>query len=182
MAEFWPLPLSSHGPWPDHDETPQATAASRMEAGTSAVANVVGLGAALEMHLRLGPQARAHVARLAGALKRGAAAIPGVRVATPMEAACSTGLTTLTFDGLGREGLMALVYDLYATHGINVKFQYLQTMYSRASRADPDAVGMRISVAFFNTEAEVAKLLAALRLEVEQLALVLDVTTAGAGR
>jgi hypothetical protein len=51
-----------------------------------------------------------------------------VRVLTPMDAAHSTGLTTLAFEGLKREGLMELVYELYSKHKINVKFQYLETM------------------------------------------------------
>ena len=59
------------------------------------------------------------------------------------------------------------MYDLYSKHRINVKFQYLETKYSRESSASAAAIGMRVSVAYFNTEAEVRLLLDALRAELK---------------
>ena len=81
---------------------------------------------------------------------------------TPMDGVHSTGLTTLSFDGFDRDQLQSLVYDLYAKHNVIVKFQYLDTMYDETSSADPDRVGMRVSVAYFNTKEEIASLLTAL--------------------
>ena len=49
--------------------------------------------------------------------------------------------------------------------------RYLETMYSQSSTAHKDHVGMRISLAFFNTMAEVETLLAALATELSQLEL-----------
>jgi len=77
-------------------------------AGTSNVSSLVGLGAALQLWLRIAPSARAHVTRLATLLKQGALAIDGVSVVTPMDPEHSTGLTTLAFPALDREGLMTL--------------------------------------------------------------------------
>ena len=57
------------------------------------------------------------------------------------------------------------MYDLYAKHKINVKFQYLETKYNSESSASAAAIGMRVSVAYFNTEVEVRLLLDALRAE-----------------
>ena len=48
-----------------------------------------------------------------------------------------------------------------------MKFQYLETKYSRESSASAAAIGMRVSVAYFNTEAEVRLLLDALRAELK---------------
>ena len=145
--------------------------------------------------------------------------MPGVRVLTPMDAAHSTGLTTLSFDGMTRETLMELVYTLYTQHKINVKFQYLETMYSHSSTARRDhvgmfaclraglsaclrvglptpptprllltiveslsvqQVGMRISLACFNTMAEVEMLLTALGTELSAIALTSKAATAPA--
>jgi selenocysteine lyase/cysteine desulfurase len=70
-----------------------------------------------------GAAARKHVIELANRLKTAAVTISGIRVLTPMDPAHSTGLTTLSFDGMTRENLMELVYNLYTKHNINVKFQ-----------------------------------------------------------
>jgi selenocysteine lyase/cysteine desulfurase len=123
MEEFWPYPRNHHAPWPDHEPAPNSTAASRVEVGTNCVANVVGLGEALKLWSQNGAAAREHVVGLANRLKTAAATMSGVRVLTPMDATHSTGLTTLSFDGMARENLMELVYNLYTKHNINVKFQ-----------------------------------------------------------
>ena len=123
MEDFWPYPRNHHAPWPDHEPTLNSTAASRVEVGTSCVANVVGLGEALKLWRQNGAAARRHVIGLADRLKTAAATISGVHVLTPMDAAHSTGLTTLSFPGMARENLMELVYNLYTKHNINVKFQ-----------------------------------------------------------
>lgn len=123
MENFWPYPRNHHAPWPDHEPTANRTAASRVEVGTSCVANVVGLGEALKFWSQNGAAARKHVIELANRLKTAAVTISGIRVLTPMDPAHSTGLTTLSFDGMTRENLMELVYNLYTKHNINVKFQ-----------------------------------------------------------
>ena len=123
MDEFWPYPRNHHAPWPDHEPNANDTAASRVEVGTSCVANLVGLGAALKFWNSNASAAREHVIGIATRLKTAATMISGVRVLTPMDAAHSTGLTTLGFDGLTREKVMELVYNLYTNHKINVKFQ-----------------------------------------------------------
>ena len=58
-----------------------ADAACGAFVGTSNVSSLVGLGAALQLWLRIAPSARAHVTRLATLLKQGALAIDGVRCA-----------------------------------------------------------------------------------------------------
>jgi len=69
-------PRSHHGPWPDHSPTPNDTVPSRLEVGTSCVANLVGLGEALKLWNVHGASAREHVIGLADRLKTGATAIP----------------------------------------------------------------------------------------------------------
>ena len=54
------------------------------------MSSLVGLGAALQLWLRIAPSARAHVTRLATLLKQGALAIDGVSVVTPMDPEHST--------------------------------------------------------------------------------------------
>ena len=77
LPEFHPYPLSHHGPWPDHEPTPNETVASRLEVGTPNVASLVGLGAALKLWNTIGSEARSHVTALATRLKEGAVSIPG---------------------------------------------------------------------------------------------------------
>ena len=48
--------------------------------------------------------------------------------------------------------------------------RYLETMYNRSSTASRDHVGMRISLAFFNTMSEVETLLDALATELSAFA------------
>ena len=102
----------------------------------------------------------ARVAGLSRTLRDGASRIGGVDVLTPTQPGRSAGITTLTFDGHSAEDLQQLVARIYERHNVLVKFQWL------TAPMDPERTGMRISVASFNDEEEIGRLLDALRDEV----------------
>ena len=100
---------------------------------------------------------RDHVAGLSRTLREAMIDTPGVNVLTPMEPGKSAGVTTLTFDGYSDEDLQGLVAWLDSEKNILVKAQWLSAPL-RIGHS-----GMRISVAGFNTEEEIAHLVDSLR-------------------
>ena len=82
---------------------------------------------------------------------------PGVNVITPMEPGKSAGVTTLAFDGYAEEEMQGLVQWLNDERSILVKAQWL------TAPLQLDKIGMRISVAGFNTDEEVQHLIDSIR-------------------
>jgi cysteine desulfurase / selenocysteine lyase len=73
----------------------------KFEAGTPPVAEIVGLGAAVDYLTGLGMEnVRAHERALTAYMLEGLAAVPGLRVAGPPEAAARGGLASFTIDGI----------------------------------------------------------------------------------
>ncbi len=162
LADFMPDPLPDRGPWSMPDApVPAPTAHDRAEGGTHNAAMAIGLGRAVEIIDELGTDAiAARVAGLSRTLREEASRIGGVEVLTPTEPGRSAGITTLTFDGHSAEDLQRLVARVYERHNAVVKFQWL------TAPLDLERTGMRISVAAFNDEEEVGRLIDALRAEV----------------
>lgn len=151
---FRPNFIPDRSPWSlAGAPTPQPTARSRTEIGTYNHALVVGLGRAVEVAEGVGLDViQARIAQLTDRLRRQVADIDRVRIITPLEKGKFAGITSLMFDGFRKEEMDDLVARLHSRHKTVVKAQWL------TAPPDPVKVAMRISVAAFNTEAEVDRL------------------------
>ncbi len=134
------------------------TARSRAEFGTYNHPLVIGLGQAVKTLMSVGLDTiQDHVAGLSKTLREAMLDTPGVNVITPLEPGKSAGVTTLTFDGYTEEDMQGLVKWLNEERSILVKAQWL------TAPLQLDKIGMRISVAGFNTEEEVQHLIGSIR-------------------
>jgi L-cysteine/cystine lyase len=152
---FRPNYIPDRSPWalPD-DPTPAPTARSRTEIGTYNHALVVGLGRAVEIMQSIGLDTiQARIADLSRRLRRGVAQIDRARIITPLEPQKSAGITSVMFDGYTKADMDGLVAGLQERHQALVKAQWL------TAPPDPVKVAMRISVAAFNDESEIDRLL-----------------------
>jgi len=151
IPDFRPDFIPDYSPWlKPTDPRPPITAATRVEQGTTDVAKRIALGRALEITTTLGlERVEAHVRRLTGLLFEEVGQWRGVRILTPTEPGRASGLLALIFDGYDEPRLRDLVARL-AQERIVVKFQ-------------PELTAMRISVASFNSEDEVHRLLETLK-------------------
>ena len=164
LNDFMPDPLPDRKPWSiPGSHIPEPTAYDRAEGGTHNTAMAIGLGKAVEIVDELGTAAIAsRVACLSRILRDEASRIGGVNVLTPTRPCRSAGITTLTFDGYTVEDLQALVSRIYEKYNALVKFQWL------TAPLDVNRIGIRISIASFNNEDEVARLVDALKEGVAQ--------------
>ena len=148
--------IPDRSPWalPD-DPTPAPTARSRTEIGTYNHALVVGLGRAVEIMESIGLDTmQLRIANLTHRLRSGLTQIDRARVITPLDMEKSAGITSVMFDQFAKTDMDGLVARLQVRHRTVVKSQWLT-----AAPPDPVKVGMRISVAAFNNEDEVDRLL-----------------------
>lgn len=121
----------------------------RFEFGTRAFATPAGLNEALDWLEGWGwDQVGARIEALSGRLKDGLAAVSGVELRTPRPWDRSSGLITVAVPGHGEEALQA---DLVA-NGL-----FPRTVGPRGSHR------IRVSTAFFNSEAQVDRLAARIR-------------------
>ena len=159
LASFRPDFVPDYSPWLKHEETlPTITAQSRSEVGTYSHAMVVGLGRTIEIMVDVGIDAiQSRAAELSAILRNEVSQWDRVKVLTPMEPARSAGITTLMFDGFDDADMKRLVDRLYEDHSAVVKAQWL------TAPPDPEQVAMRISIAAFNNEEEVQRLIDGLR-------------------
>lgn len=152
LPEYHPL-LVPH-PYPGGDGGPggrPATAAQRTEAGTESLAARWAAGVAVETIQRIGVDAIGrHVAPLVARLLDGLARIPGLSVISPPSWEMASGIVAITLYGTTADQVRALIERMWQEAHVVVKFQV-------------DYAGIRISVAAFNTEEEIERLLAALR-------------------
>ncbi len=164
LNDFMPDPLPDRKPWSiPGSPIPEPTAYDRAESGTHNTAMAIGLGKAVEIVDELGTAAIAsRVACLSRILRYEASRIGGVNVLTPTRPCRSAGITTLTFDGYTIEDLQALVSRIYEKYNALVKFQWI------TAPLDVNRIGIRISIASFNNEDEVARLVDALKEGVAQ--------------
>ena len=152
---FRPNLIPDRSPWalPD-DPTPAPTARSRTEIGTYNHALVVGLGRAVEIMESIGlDKMQLRIANLTHRLRSGLTQIDRARIITPLDMEKSAGITTVMFDQFTKTDMDGLVAQLQDRHRTVVKSQWL------TAPVDPVKVGMRISVAAFNNETEVDRLL-----------------------
>ena len=155
LSGFRPNLIPDRSPWAlAGDPTPAPTARSRTEIGTYNHALVVGLGRAVEIMESIGLDTmQAKIAQLTGRLRTGVARIDRARIITPQEAGKSAGITSLMFDGFTKTDMDGLVAQMYDRHQTVAKSQWL------TAPPDPVKIAMRISVAAFNNESEVDRLL-----------------------
>ncbi len=159
LPTFRPTFLSDADPWaPPGTAAPPPSAARRAEGGTHNAALIIGLGHAVENLSAIGLDTiAAHVQRLTKLLREQVAGLERVRILTPTAAGQSAGITTLTFDGYDETALRGLVDYIYEQHNTIVKFQWL------TAPMDPNKLGMRVSIAGFNSEDEVRGLITTLQ-------------------
>ncbi len=134
------------------------TTRSRTELGTYNHALVIGLGEAARTMISVGQDViRDHVSMLSQILREEMLNTSRVNVLTPLEPGKSAGVTTLSFDGYTEDDLRRLVEWLDTDRNILVKAQWLTAPLRL------DHVGMRISVAGFNTEDEIRHLVSSIQ-------------------
>ena len=152
---FRPNFIPDRSPWTlAGDPTPPPTARSRTEIGTYNHALVVGLGRAVEILESIGLDViQARIADLTSRLRRGVEQIDRARLITPLEPEKSAGITSVMFDGYSKTDMDGLAAQLQDRHQALVKSQWL------TAPPDPVKIAMRISVAAFNDEGEVDRLL-----------------------
>ncbi|HLZ68318.1 MAG TPA: aminotransferase class V-fold PLP-dependent enzyme [Dehalococcoidia bacterium] len=130
--------------------------ARRFENWESNVAGLLGLGAAVEYALALGVERTwPRIQALAARLRRGLAAVPGVRVTDPGEELC--GICSFTVAGREPEALKAVLAEMQPR--VNVT-----TSSRQSTMLDMDARGLnevvRASLHYYNTEREIDRFVA----------------------
>ncbi len=131
------------------DPRPPVTAALRTELGTHNYALRIGLGRALEIMEALGPgRIERYVQELVQLLFNELETRPGIRIVTPTTPGLASGLVALELKDLTEIELRNLIEDLLK-RGIVVKYQ-------------PERPALRVSVAAFNTQEEIRRLVDAL--------------------
>ncbi|MBV7334054.1 aminotransferase class V-fold PLP-dependent enzyme [Chloroflexi bacterium TSY] len=155
LPNYRPNFIPDRNPWTLEDApTPVATASSRSEIGTYNHALVVGLGKAVEIAESIGLDTiQATAAGLTQTLREGVFQIDRARIITSLEEGKYAGISSLMFDGFTKTDMDALVEHLYERQKVVVKAQWL------TAPPDPVKVAMRISVAAYNTQDEVGRLL-----------------------
>jgi cysteine desulfurase / selenocysteine lyase len=151
LPEYHPL-LVPH-PYFGGDGEPDGrplSAARQTEAGTESLSARWAAGAAVEAIRRIGVDAIGrHVAPLVARLLDGLAGISAVQVISPRSWEVASGIVAVRLPGTTADQVRDLVERIWQEYKVVVKFQV-------------DYAGIRISVAAFNTEAEIELLLAAL--------------------
>ena len=159
LGDFRPEFIPDHSPWKLPDEpAPTVTASSRAEIGTYNLPMIIGLGRAVDNLIDIGLDVvTSHVSRLSEILREEISRLKGATSITPMEPERSAGITTLMFDGFDHKGMQRLVDQLMDEDRVLVKNQWL------TAPPQPRMVGMRVSIAAFNTEEEVMRLVDGLK-------------------
>ncbi len=130
------------------DGTP--TMKPRLEIGTESVALKVGVGAAVRLLQSIGlTRAQDQVRHLTRMLRDGLARMPGVQLLAEGYASEMSGITAFVVDDLDVRTMRQLTDDLWEHAGVVVKTQL-------------DNESIRVSIACFNTQREVQRLLDAL--------------------
>ena len=159
LGDFRPELKPDYSPWKLPDEpAPPVTVSFRAEIGTYSLPTIVGLGRAIDNLSDLGVDTiTSHVNRLSGILREGVSRLKGARSITPVGPEPSGGITTLMFDGFDHKDMQRVVDGLAAHERVVVKNQWL------TAPSQPGMVGMRVSIAAFNTEGEVQRLVDGLK-------------------
>lgn len=137
------LPLSC-------DAEAPLSAADRSEVGTHSPSLRLGASHAVELLQRIGlDRIETHIRCLTERLRQGLTQIPGFEMLSPVPWELSSGITSLDFPGCSAPRVQELIDRIWEEYRVVVKFQ-------------TDFSGIRISVAAFNSEEEVGRLLTAL--------------------
>jgi len=155
IPSFRPNFIPDYSPWTMTGAAlSPITARSRAEIGTYNHALVVGLGKAVEIAESVGlASIQARAAQLTRLLRNEVSKMDGVRIITPLEEGKSAGITSLMFSGFTNKEMTALVDRLHSRQKVIVKAQWL------TAPPDPVKIAMRISIACYNNEEEVGRLL-----------------------
>ncbi|MCS4276532.1 cysteine desulfurase/selenocysteine lyase [Mycetocola sp. BIGb0189] len=132
-------------------------APQRFEAGTQQVAQAIGLAAAIEYLDAVGlDRIHEREAELGARMYRGAAAIPGIRVLGPSEAALRSGVVALDVEGVHAHDVGQYLDD----RGIAIRVGHhcAQPLHRRLGVT----ASTRISPYFYNTTAEIDAVIEAL--------------------
>jgi selenocysteine lyase/cysteine desulfurase len=141
----------------DCDDENALSAAGRSEVGTHSPSLRLGASHAVELLQRIGlERIETHIRCLTDRLRQGLAHIPGFEMLSPVSWELSSGITSLDFPGCSAQRVQELIDGIWEEYRVVVKFQV-------------DFGGIRISVAAFNSEGEVDRLLAALAQLVPQM-------------
>jgi len=146
-------PLFMPHPYPREDGQARErllSAGGQTEVGTESMSLRLSAGAAISSVQSIGVEAIArHTAPLVRRLQDGLRGLPGLEVISPASWELASGILAIKLPGFTPEQVRALVVRIWQEERVVVKFQ-------------PEYAGIRISVAGFNIEAEVERLLAAL--------------------
>lgn len=156
VKDFHPDYIPDRHPWAiPGSPTPEPTARGRGEIGTYNHALVIGLGAAIDIATAIGlPNIEDHSFRLSRRLRQALERVPEVRVITPLEPGKSAGITSFMIRGYTRPDVERLSQSLWDRQRVVVKAQWL------TAPPRTELVAARVSVAGFNTEGEVDRLVA----------------------
>jgi selenocysteine lyase/cysteine desulfurase len=151
LPDYHPL-LMPH-PYPREDGQAGErllSAGGQTEVGTESLSLRLGAGAAIATVQRIGVEAIAqHVCPLVRRMRDGLGELPGLEVISPASWELASGILAIRLNGFTPQQVRALVARIWQEAHVVVKFQ-------------PEYAGIRVSVAGFNIEAEVERLLAAL--------------------
>jgi len=158
LEDFRPDYIPDRHPWAiPGSPAPEPTARARSEIGTYNHALVIGLGAAIDIALAIGLQTiENHSLRLSYRLRQALLQLPEIRILTPLEPGRSAGITSFMIRGYTRADLERLTEKLWKQERIVVKAQWL------TAPPRTELVAARVSVAGFNTEDEIDRLVAGL--------------------
>lgn len=116
IAELWPLIVGVG--WGSAAETSARGARKFETLGQRNDATLVALDAAAEFRAAIGPERiEARVVELAGHLKEGLAAIPGIRFVTPRSPEMSAGVVITQPEGMEGRRLFEAIYQEYGIAG-----------------------------------------------------------------
>lgn len=150
----WPEyhPNLTPSPYPEeelHGNGPPASAATLTQLGTETMSLRMGAGHVVKMLQHIGiRQVEQHVRTLTRRLRDGLREIKGLEILSPYDWELSSGITSVCVPGWETERVHALIDRIWDEYRVVVKFQ-------------PEIAGVRISVAAFNSEDEVDRLLEA---------------------
>ena len=162
LKDFNPDNIALRHPWtftnlPD----PKNNARGQTEIGTYNHPIVIGLGRAVENINELGIQnIQNDVHKKMQFIRNELNKVNGINIITPINDMESGGIITIKIKGYNENSLKSLVNKLYDDYKILVKFQWM------TAPPDIEKVGIRISIAFFNTQEEILFLTQSLKKEI----------------
>ena len=162
LKDFNPDNIALRHPWtftnlPD----PKNNARGQTEIGTYNHPIVIGLGRAVENINELGIQnIQNDVHKKMQFIRNELNKVNGINIITPINDMESGGIITIKIKGYNEKSLKSLVNKLYDDYKILVKFQWM------TAPPDIEKVGIRISIAFFNTQEEILLLTQSLKKEI----------------